>query len=59
MNFVYLVLNFCVLIIKSQYTTVEPLYNGHLGYMQLCFTIYGTEETQSGHCREVETRVKV
>ena len=57
MNFAYLVLNFCVLIIKSQYTTVEPLYNGHLGYMQLCFTIYGTEE--SGHCREVETRVNV
>ena len=57
MNFVYLVLNFCVLIIKSQYTTVEPLYNGYLGYMQLCFTIYGTEE--SGHRREVETRVYV
>ena len=57
MNFVYLVLNFCVLIIKSQHNTVEPLYNGHLGYMQLCFTIYWTEE--SGHCREVETRVNV
>ena len=27
MNFVYLVLNFCVLIIKSQHNTVEPLYN--------------------------------